>query len=193
MVWQTRELQNFQPPKPQRVSDSAALLNFPQPPTPHIIDKPPRNQFFGNPWMSAEFLQLVADVFFNVLESEKKRGRNRRRSRAILNAGAQFLLARQHQSTIGVIDDHDFLRFKQIVRNQQRPQAIVCDNPARVANDVGISVLKTQGQRREPRIHAGEYGDVPRGPRRKAPQLVRARIDVIGFENFVDHTHTSKV
>jgi hypothetical protein len=46
--------------------------------------------------MGAELLQLVADIFFDVLEGVEESGSNSGRSGAILDSGAQVLLAGVH-------------------------------------------------------------------------------------------------
>jgi len=70
-----------------------------------------------NPRMRAEFLQLVADIFFDVSECVEEGGGHSSRSCAILNFRVQVLLGSLHQPAIGVIDDHDFLGAQQIVRH----------------------------------------------------------------------------
>lgn len=59
--------------------------------------------------MSAEFLQLMANVFFDVLKGVKEGGRDGGSAGVILDSGAEILLAGVHQAAIRVIDDHDFL------------------------------------------------------------------------------------
>jgi len=50
--------------------------------------------------MCAELLQLLADIFVDVLEGAEKGARNHGGAGAILNPGAQVLFARLHQSAI---------------------------------------------------------------------------------------------
>ena len=67
--------------------------------------------------MGAEFLQLVADIFIDVLEGVEESGSDGGGSGAILDAGAQAVLGGVHQSAIGVIDDHEFLGAEQMMRD----------------------------------------------------------------------------
>src|SRR6516162_3858473 len=85
----------------------SAVLNFAQEAGRDVVDKPANGDFFRNPRMGAQLLQLVADVLVNILEGVKKGRRNGSRARAILDARAQILFAGVHQATIGVVDDHE--------------------------------------------------------------------------------------
>ena len=115
--------------------------------------------------MGAQFLQLVPDIFFNILKGVKKRGSNSGRPGAMLDSVAQVLLAGVHQSAIGVIDNHDFLSAKQIVRYDQRPQTIFRNDAAGVADDVRVSGSQPQRANREPRIHTRQHRQAPLWPR----------------------------
>jgi len=89
--------------------------------------------------MGAQFLQLLADIFFDVLEGIEEGGRNSGRSSALLDSGAQVLLAGVHQAAIGMIDDHDFLGAEQIVRYDQRAQRVFRNDASGIADDVRVS------------------------------------------------------
>ena len=65
--------------------------------------------------MGAEFLQLVANIFIDVLEGVEEGRSDGGGSGAILDAGAQVLFGGVHQSAIGVIDDHEFLCAQQMM------------------------------------------------------------------------------
>src|SRR2546430_6809728 len=69
--------------------------------------------------MRAQFLQLVTHVFINVLESVKKCRSDRRGARAILDARAQLLFSRVHQSAVRVVDDHELLSAEQMMRDDR--------------------------------------------------------------------------
>lgn len=92
--------------------------------------------------MSEQLLQLVTDIFFDVLKCVEKCRGNGRRSGAILDSGAQVLLAGVHQAAVRMIDDHEFLGTKQIVRNDQRTQSVVGDDPSGIADDVRVPSLR---------------------------------------------------
>jgi len=139
--------------------------------------------------MGAQFLQLVADIFIDVLERVKKRWSDSRRAGAILNSVAQILLCSVHQPAIRVVDDHEFLGVQQVVRNDQGAESVFGDNPAGISNDVGIAVLQPESKSREPRIHASQHGEVAFGARGEPPQFVRAGIYFVRCEDFVDYAH----
>jgi len=69
--------------------------------------------------VGAQFLQLVAHILFDVLEGVEEGRRYCRGSRAVLDSGAQVLLAGVHQAAVGVIDDHDFFGAQQVVRHHK--------------------------------------------------------------------------
>jgi hypothetical protein len=139
--------------------------------------------------MGAELLQLVADIFVYVLEGVEEGGSDGGGSGAILDSGAQILLGGVHQSTISVIDDHEFLGAQQIVRDDQGAQGIVGDDAAGVADDVGVSGLQAQSADGKAGIHTGQHGELALGARGQPAQLVRAGVDFVCGEDFVDDAH----
>jgi len=104
-----------------------------------VVDEAAHGDGLGNPGMGAELLQLVADIFIDVLEGVEEGGSNSGGSGAILDSGAQILFAGEHQSAIGVIDDHDFLGAEQIMRYDQGAQGVFRHDTAGVAYDVRVS------------------------------------------------------
>src|SRR5881296_3329194 len=62
---------------------------------------------------------------------------------AVLDARAQLLLGGVHQAAVGVVDDHEFLGFQQVVGDKQRAQGVVGDDASRVANDVRVPGLQS--------------------------------------------------
>lgn len=139
--------------------------------------------------MSEQLLQLVTDIFFDVLKCVEKCRGNGRRSGAILDSGAQVLLAGVHQAAVRMIDDHEFLGTKQIVRNDQRTQSVVGDDPSGIADDVRVPLPQAQSANREAGVHAGEDGEFALRTWRQFPEFMRARVDLIGGENFVNLAH----
>ena len=93
--------------------------------------------------MTAKLLQLVSDVFLDVLEGVEKCGGDRRGPGAIVDSSAQVLLIRVHQPAVGMIDDHEFLGAEQVVRHDQRTQRVVGYDAARISDNVRISGLQT--------------------------------------------------
>ena len=139
--------------------------------------------------MGAKFLQLVANIFIDVLERVKKRWHDSRSARAILNSVAQILFRSVHQPAIGVVDDHELPGVQQIMRYNQGTQAVFSDNAAGISNDMGIAVFQAESESREPRIHTSQHGEVTFGARREPAQFVRTGIEFVCCEDFVDYAH----
>ncbi len=110
--------------------------------------------------MGAELLQLVADIFFDVLEGVEEGGSHSGGPGAMLDSGAQVLLAGVHQSAIGVIDNHDFLSAEQVVRYDQRAQAVLGNDATGITDDVRVSRFQSQSANGQAGIHAGQDREV---------------------------------
>src|SRR5258706_9218723 len=123
-----------------------------------VVDEAAHGDGLGNPWMGAELLQLVADIFIDVLEGVEEGGSNGGSSGAILDLVAQIVLGGVHQSAIGVIDDHEFFSAEEMMRNDERAQRVVGDDAAGIADDVGVSFLESQSTSGEAGIHSGGEG-----------------------------------
>jgi hypothetical protein len=57
---------------------------------------------------------------------------------------AQVLIAKGHQTAVGVFDDDDFFDAQQMVRQDERAEHILADNAPRVANHVRLARLEPQ-------------------------------------------------
>ena len=123
-------------------------------PVGDVVDKATDGHGFGNPRMRVKFLQLLANVFFDVLERVEERGRDRCGAHAILNSGAQVLFADVHQAAIGVIDDHEFLGAEQVVRNDEGTHGVFGHDATGVADDVRVSGFQTKCADGKARVHA---------------------------------------
>ena len=139
--------------------------------------------------MGAQLLQLMSDVFIDVLEGVKKSGSDGLGPGAVLDLGTQIALGGVHQPTIGVVDDHKFLAAEQIMRNDQGAQRVVGDDAAGIADDVGVSLLQAQSARRKPRVHAGQDGELALRTRSQPAQFMGARVDFVCGENFINDAH----
>ena len=124
--------------------------------------------------MSAEFLQLMANVFFDVLEGVKKGGRDGGGAGAIVDSGAEILFAGVHQAAIGVVNDHDFLSAEKKVGDNEGAEGIFGDDASGIADDVGVTGFETKGANGEASVHAGEYGESALWARRKVAEFVGA-------------------
>jgi hypothetical protein len=162
-------------------------LDFAKAAAGYVVDEATDGDLLGNPGMSAQLLELVADIFFDILESVEEGRSNGGGAGVILNSGAQILLGGVHQAAIGVVDDHDFFRAEKVVRDDEGAQGIIGDDATGVANDVGVSGLQTESADGEAGVHVGEDGEFALRARREFAQFVGAGIDFVGNENFVDY------
>src|ERR1700676_4614924 len=105
-----------------RVAPRSGAPDFAEQSAGDVVDESADRDLLRNPRMSAQLLQLVTDIFFDVLECVEKGGRNGGGSGVVLYSRAQILLAGVHQPAIGMVDDHEFLGAQQIVRDDQRTQ-----------------------------------------------------------------------
>jgi hypothetical protein len=165
------------------------MLDFAEFAGGHVVNEAADAYRGGDPGVSVELLQLVADVFFDVLEGVEEGGGDRGGSSAILDAGAKILLVGVHQAAIGVVDDHEFFGTEQVVRDDERSDRVFCDDAAGVADDVRISGFQAKRADGKTRIHAREDGQFARGTRRECAEFVRARVDFVGLQHFVDYGH----
>ena len=168
------------------------VLDFAEAPVGHVVDEAAHGDFFGDPGMGAQLLELVTDVFFDVLEGVEEGRSDGGGSGAVLDLRAQILFGRVHQAAIGVVDDHDFLGAQQVMRDHQGAQGIVGDDAAGIADDVRITRFQAEGANRKPRVHACQDGELALWPRGEFAQLVRARVDFVGGEDFINDAHGQK-
>src|SRR5258706_8461400 len=76
---------------------------------------------------------------------------------AVFHFGAQDFISDREHAIISMVDNDDLGGTKQLLGNDQRTKAI-CRSPTRVADDVAISLFKTQSASGiDARIHAGKY------------------------------------
>ncbi len=159
----------------------------------YVVNKSTDGDGRRNPGMGAELLQLMPDIFFDVLERIEKSRSDRRGSRAILDSGAQILFGGVHQSAIGVIDDHDLLGAQEKVRYDQGAQGVIRNDAASIADDVSISLFQSQGASRKAGIHTSQDGEFAFGTRAQPAQFVRSRVNFVCRKDFVDDTHARRV
>jgi len=166
-----------------------AAAHFTQLSAGHIIDKTAHGDLLGNPGVRAKLLQLMTDIFVDVLKGVKERGRDGCSPSAVLDSVAQILLRGVHEATIGVVDDHEFPGVEQVMRNDKGAQSVFGDDAAGVSNYVGVASFQTQRTNGKTRVHASQNGKMTLWARREPPQFVRTRVEFVGLENFVDYAH----
>src|SRR2546426_11711138 len=76
-----------------RVPPKSEVLDFAKPPATDVIDEAANGHSPGNPGMSAELLQLVADILFDVLEGVEEGGGDSGGFRASVGFGVRVLFA----------------------------------------------------------------------------------------------------
>ncbi len=75
------------------------------------------------------------------------------------------------------------------MRDDQRAQGIIGHNAPGVADDVSISFFQAQSASRKTSIHAGQDRELALRARRELAQFVRARVNFVGGENFINDAH----
>jgi len=170
----------------------SGVLDFTEMAAGNVVDKAADGEGLGNPGMGAELLQLVADIFFDVLERVKEGGGDSLGPGAVLDSGAQILFGGVHQAAIGVVDDHEFLGAQQVMRHDEGAKSVVRDDAAGVADDVRIALFQAQGANRKAGVHTGQDRELALRTRRQFMEFVGAGVDFVGGENFVDDTHGKK-
>jgi len=169
------------------------VLDFAELAGGYVVDEAADGYGGGDPGVGAKLLQLVAHVFFDVLEGVEEGWGDGGGSGAILDAGAQIVFVGVHQAAIGVIDDHEFLGAEEMVRDDQGAEGVFGDDAAGVADDVGVAGFQAERADGEARVHTGEDGEFACGTRRECAEFVRARIDFVGLQDFVDYGHGKRV
>src|SRR2546425_13063918 len=98
-----------------RVPPKSEVLDFAKPPATDVIDEAANGHSPGNPGMSAELLQLVADILFDVLEGVEEGGGDSGGFSAVLDFWGPMLLPSVEQSANSVVVHHLFLFFSQML------------------------------------------------------------------------------
>jgi hypothetical protein len=78
----------------------------------------------------------------------------------VLDLLPEFVVAEREHAAVGVVDQHDFLRPEQPLRDRERADFVVGDDAARIADDVGVALAQPeQPVRVQARVHARHDGD----------------------------------
>ena len=142
------------------------------------------------PGMRSYLLDLLAHVFFKVTESMEGSGCHGRRSCLLLKFRAQILVLKRQHAAVGVIDDDEFLRAEKLVRNDERAQGVLGDDPSGIANDVGIPSFQAQNLRDdEPGIHACDNHQLASWREGKVSKIKAARVRFVSLKDFVRNAH----
>jgi hypothetical protein len=83
-----------------------------------------------------------------------------------LDAGLERVVGELEHPAVGVVDEDDLRGAKQPLTDGQRPDPVVGDHPAGVADHVRVAVREAEdGVHVQPGIHAGDDCDAARGRR----------------------------
>lgn len=124
---------------------------------------------------------LLPDIFFEIVKGIKVRGRVGLRSHLFDEAFFQIIFANFQEAAIGVIDDDEFLRIEQVMRDDQRADRIVGGNASGVADHVRVAGTKPEAMfEQDAGVHAGQHGDVTSRADLQVAQVKTARKDFVG-------------
>lgn len=130
--------------------------------------------------MSLDAVDLLADIFFQIIECVEVRRFAGDGAHFFGELRAEFVLFYLQQATIGVVDDNEFLCVEQVMGNDQRADRIICGDASGVANHVSVAGPETQAMlEQDTGIHASQDRGVAARADRKVSQVKTAR------ENFV--------
>src|SRR6266849_3572048 len=170
----------------------SGVLDFTEMAAGNVVDKAADGEGLGNPGMGAELLQLVADIFFDVLERVEEGGGDSLGSGAVLDSGAQVVFGGMHQAAIGMVNDHEFLGAQQVMRHHQGTESVIRDDATGVADDVGIALFQSQSANRKTGVHTSEDSELAFRARSQSAEFMGARVDFVGGKNFVNDAHGEK-
>src|SRR5260370_37874648 len=117
-------------------------------------------------------IHLLRVVLFQFTESVKTRRRTSSRTHLRGQLLLEFVFPHFQQAAIRVVDDDEFLRVEQVMRNNQRAQSVVGRNPARIADHVRVSWMQSQAAlKKDSGIHTSQYGYPPYVPDGQISQI----------------------
>ena len=141
--------------------------------------------------MGAEFLHLLANAALHVREGVEVVRRKHGGPADALQLVAKFVVSESEHATVGVVDEDELLGAELVMGDDERAQRVFGDDAAGIADDMGVADIQAEGADGEPRIHAGEDGELAFGTRREVFELVRAGVGLIGDEDIVGDGHSS--
>jgi hypothetical protein len=138
-------------------------------------------------WAGLDAGDRLTDVGIQVSEGL---GRPRRPDAGIrLDAGLECVVGEREHPALGVVDEDDLRGAEQPLADGQRPDPVVGDHPASVADHVRVTVGEAEdGVHVQPGIHAGDDGDAGRG-RRGRPAGEGGGKPLIVLEQFIGAGH----
>jgi hypothetical protein len=105
-----------------------------------------------------------ADRCVHRISARRPESRSGLAPQVILHTGPQLLVREGEHAAVCVMNHQDRVRAEQPLGDDERAQGILCDATAGVADHVGIAQVQAEeGERFEPRVHAGHDGEVASG------------------------------
>ena len=137
---------------------------------------------FRNPRVRLYAVHLEAHIGFEIIESVEMFGLIRGGTHLFSQARFQFVFTHLQQAAVGVVDDDEFLRIEQVMRNDQRSQRVVGGDAAGVADHVRVAGMQAETVlEKDAGIHAGEHCDMPIGANGKFSEGEIAREGFVGL------------
>ena len=104
---------------------------------------------------------------------------------------AELVLPQLGQAAVGVVDDHHLAGAERVLRDRERADDVVGDDPARVAHQVDLARLQLKGN---VRVHAAVHAEHERElfqRRRTEPGGVEFGRGAVALEHLIDRRHGS--
>lgn len=154
-----------------------------------VEDEAADGEVVADPTVGLEFLYLLSDIGFDVLEGVKAHGRAGRESGFAFDLRVHFFFGSLHHAAIGVVDHHHFIGSQHVVRDEKRAQGVVGDDAAGVADHVRVLLNQAQCGQGDARVHTGEDREMLAGARRDAVGFVGECSAGVCGEDVVDGGH----
>src|SRR5215210_7253849 len=131
-----------------------------------VVDEPADGVLAGDEGARLDARLGLADVLLEV--GERLRGPLRLDAGVLLDLAAEVVVLEGEHAAVGVVDEDDLLGAEQPLRDRQRADLVVGDDPAGVADHVRVALAEPQ----QPvwvqsRVHARDDGDLPRRRQRQ--------------------------
>jgi tRNA modification GTPase len=140
--------------------------------------------------MRLDSFYLSSHILLQVIEGVEVYRLHRARARLFLQLVAQsFVLEGQH-SAVGVVDDDELLRAQEVMRNDERPQRILCRDPACVTDNVCLARLESTNLfDRDSGVHTSQDGELARRRHREMAEFEIAGVGFISKQHFIGDGH----
>ena len=132
--------------------------------------------------MRFDTVDLLAHVFFEVIEGVEVGGFAGHRAHLLGEFRAQLTFLHFQQPTIGVVDDDELLGVEQVMGDDERAQRVFGGDAAGVADHVRVARFQSQTMlEQDAGVHAGQHRYMALGADGEFSQLEVAREFFVGF------------